>query len=328
MKVQLDQIKQNPYNTREDYGDLTGLKKSIKKFGLTQPFLSRKTDEGYEIAFGSRRYEALKGLGYKEVDIEIRDISSSDMAILSLCENVHRKDLNAVELASAYRRGLDTTKLQLDDFAETIGENKSKIKDYLTILDLPKEILKTPNKYSKGQFIALGKLNQLNKGVRIMFENQISNVSLSTHFVEQIVNSCESIFACGLPERKKKDLCWEIIRHDYSALSPDNYKDIRTLSDSLLKGAIEKYQQNLNKYNIKPGRKQRGNRSSLRTIKDIIHLDKKLDDVTLRVSETGANIQKAIQRNYYSNASKRSQKKFKTAVNHLVSGIEKILQNG
>ena len=328
MKVRLDQIKNNPYNTREDYGDLSGLKVSIKKFGLTQPLLTRKTERGYELAFGGRRYEALRQIGQEEVDIEVRNISQKDMAILSLCENVHRKNLNAVEQAKAYNSGLVTTKLPLEEFARTIGVATQTIREYLGILGLPQNILRRANKYKNFQLIGLGKLQNKSKSLRIMLENLLENKSISVQFLRQIVSSCESIYSSNLSMKVKKQLCGEVIFHDYSLLPPENYHDIRTFSNSILGKAITKHQKGLIKTETarKKLAKTKVRKRPIRKVTDIVHIDQKLDDITSSLREANSSIQKTIRNNYYGEASKRSQRKFRTVVNHLVSGLEKILK--
>lgn len=328
VKVKLEEIKHNPYNTREDYGDLSGLKRSIEKFGLTQPLLARKTSEGYELAFGSRRYEALKLTGPKEVDVEVRNLSQEDMAMLCLCENVHRKDLNAVEQAKAYDRGLRASNLPLNGFIKTIGVTPSTVKDYLSILTLPNQILKKTDKYNTIQLISLGRLQELSSRVRIMLENVIGNKDLSGNFLKQIVRSCESVYASNLPDKTKNQLAGEVIFHDYSNLPPENYRDIRTFSDTIFGRAISKHQEGLRKTEKARANLSKKRVNKVNKVTDILHVNQRLEDVTAMIRESGAGIQKAINNNYYTKSSKRTQKKFRTAVNHLVSGIEKILEDG
>ena len=138
------------------------------------------------------------------------------------------------------------------------------------------------------------------------------------------------MFASSLPLDTKKDLCYEVIFHDYSSLPPENFKDIRTFSDTLVSKAIAKYQKGLIK--TKKARealkREKPREQNIRKVTDIVHVDQKLEDITIRLRESAAGVQKAIRNDYYKKASKRSQGKFKTAVNHLVSGIEEILKNG
>ena len=63
MKVSIRQVVRNPYDTREDNGDISGLVASIKRNGLFQTFPARESelDPGnYELAFGGRRLAAAK----------------------------------------------------------------------------------------------------------------------------------------------------------------------------------------------------------------------------------------------------------------------------
>ncbi len=328
MEVRLSKVRDNPYNTRTDYGDLDGLKASITRLGLTQPFIVRESDEGYELAFGSRRYRALLEMGKKTVEVEVRKISNPDMVMLAICENTHRKDLNPVEQARAYERGLNATGLELGDFSKTIGVSRTKIKEYLNILNLPKKILDNVGDYSVAELTSMGRMQNLSQSLRIVLENALSNRQIGARFLEQITFSCESIYGSILPTKTKADLCSEVILHDYSALPPDNYRDIKTFSDELLRQSLTKYTQGLAKTAAARAKSPApGSRTRIKRVTDIVHIDQRLEDVTTRVSETAASIKKAIEKDYYQKASDRKKSKFRTAVRHLVSGIEEILGN-
>ena len=45
MRIPVSGVSFNPYDTREDFGDLEGLKQSIGNHGLFQPFLVRPLKE-------------------------------------------------------------------------------------------------------------------------------------------------------------------------------------------------------------------------------------------------------------------------------------------
>ncbi len=326
MKVNISKITKNPYNTREDFGDLSGLKESIKKYGMFQPYLVRKNEDGeYELIFGSRRLECERQLGSTAIDIELRETSDADMAILALCENVHRKDLLPVELAKAYQKGLSATKLSVNAFSKMIGESPTKISDYLGILELPDSILKKQEKYSVTQLVSLGKLQSKSRSARIMLENVLSQNEISSNFLKQIVSGCEAVYASALPENKKRDLSSEIISQDYSHVPPENAKDITTYADSLLENAVVAYQDNLRK--TEKARSLRG-KKKIKNVYDIVHFDKKIDALSMRLREAVPYIQRALEKKYYAKASKRSRGKLKTAVNHVVSGLEKLLKDG
>ncbi len=156
LQIPISNIKENPYNTRQEYGDLEGLKASITRYGVIQPLIVRRPDgsDEYELVFGSRRLKCLRELGKTDVEVELKEINDADMATLALCENVHRKDLTPLELAKAYQKGLNATKLSVNAFSQIIGDSHKKITNYLTLLELPDRILKKEQNYNITELIA------------------------------------------------------------------------------------------------------------------------------------------------------------------------------
>lgn len=82
---------------REDYGDLTELKDSIKRNGLFLPIAVTEIKKGkYQLLDGDRRLQAHKELGLSTIDCNVlkpgEEISDLDKKIIELEANVHRKD--------------------------------------------------------------------------------------------------------------------------------------------------------------------------------------------------------------------------------------------
>lgn len=77
------------------------LKRNIEYNGLLNPITisPHNTEKGfYSVVDGRRRFEAMKQLGYKEIEcFVIESKTQSEMATLSLIQNLHRKNLNDVE---------------------------------------------------------------------------------------------------------------------------------------------------------------------------------------------------------------------------------------
>jgi len=328
MKVGLGSIRLNPYNTREDFGDLGGLIASVKKFGLTQPLLVRKSNGSYELAFGGRRYEALKSIGHKEVDVEVRQITDEDMAMLALCENVHRKDLSPVELARAYQVGLKATKLSIGEFAKIVGDSDVKIGAYLKILNLPDKILKRQDKYDTTQLISLGRINGISSRLRVVLENILGEREINTRFLKEIVRSCEAIFAANVPHKRKFMIAGEVISQDYSHLPPENYRDISAFADTLLEREIIRYSRELQRTEKARKKLKIGKgKMSVRKVQDISNPNRELDLVAGSLRKADTDVRRAIRKQYYINAAEASQRKFRTVVNNLVSDLEKILND-
>jgi ParB/RepB/Spo0J family partition protein len=326
MKVSIKTIIPNPYNARTDFGDLSGLKTSIEKNGLFQPLMVRekKRDRGYELIFGGRRLSALIELGYNQVDVEMREVSDEDMSVLALCENIHRKDLNPVETARAYRKGLDATKLSIHAFAEIIGESDVKISSYLSTLSLPSRILDSQSKYSTTQLISLGKLNTISSKVRIMLENVIKDRDIPAVILKEVTSSCAAVFAANLPHKRKTLMCGDIIYQDYSQISSRDYGNLREYTQGIIDSELRRYHEQLMKTK-KARQKSKSKKKRIKSIKDVTNPNKELEKVGNSLRSVDLQVQKASRRNYYAEASKRSQGKFRTSVNRLVSHLENML---
>jgi len=89
-------------NVRKNVGDITELMDSIESKGLLHPLVVRKVDDKYEVVCGSRRFHAIKALGWKTVPCDVRELSDSEAMVLSLVENLQRGDLNLEEKVTAY----------------------------------------------------------------------------------------------------------------------------------------------------------------------------------------------------------------------------------
>lgn len=75
---------------RKDYGDISSLSLSIKKFGLLHPII---IDEDNNLVAGERRLRACKKLGLEEIECKLKsDLTPLQKAELELEENLLRKD--------------------------------------------------------------------------------------------------------------------------------------------------------------------------------------------------------------------------------------------
>ena len=87
---------------RQDLGDLSKLMESLKAYGLMNPVL---INSNRELIAGRRRLEAATRLGWKNIEAHIVDSSSDvDELEMEIDENLHRRNLSAVELAEGMSR--------------------------------------------------------------------------------------------------------------------------------------------------------------------------------------------------------------------------------
>ena len=138
----IEMIEPSPFQPRKNFGeaDLEALADSVREKGIITPLLVSKSDEGYRLIAGERRWRAAQRAGIKRVPVVIRETSAKEALELALIENIHRKDLNPIEEALAYRRWLDDAETTQEELAKNIGKDRSTITNTLRLLNLPRNI--------------------------------------------------------------------------------------------------------------------------------------------------------------------------------------------
>jgi ParB family chromosome partitioning protein len=108
-EIPIDQIRPNPKNPRTVFDEdaLAELTHSIKEFGLLQPVVVRPVDDGYELVMGERRWRAAQRAGVPTIAAIVRRTEDADLLRDALLENIHRSNLNPLEVAAAYQELLD-----------------------------------------------------------------------------------------------------------------------------------------------------------------------------------------------------------------------------
>ncbi|MFH1616183.1 MAG: ParB/RepB/Spo0J family partition protein [Planctomycetota bacterium] len=140
--VRIVDIISNPHQPRMvwDERDLSELAESIKVNGLVQPIVVRVVGGKYQIIAGERRFRAAEMAGLEKVPAYVREASEQQMLELALVENIHRRDLNPLERAKAYRHYLGTFGMTQAEASQRLAEDRSVIANYLRLLDLPRDI--------------------------------------------------------------------------------------------------------------------------------------------------------------------------------------------
>ena len=142
-QIDIDKIETNPFQPRTDFDEtaLNELAESIKNQGVIQPVTVRKMGyDKYQLISGERRLRASKMAGLKTIPVFIRVANDEQMLEMALIENIHRKNLNAIEVAISYQRLLEECKLTQDQLSEKVGKDRSTVANFLRLLKLPAEI--------------------------------------------------------------------------------------------------------------------------------------------------------------------------------------------
>jgi len=135
-------IDPNPYQPRQDFSpqELQEMVRSVKEKGIITPLLVSKTETGYQLIAGERRWRAAQKAGLRRVPVVVREVTPTESLELALIENIHRKDLNPIEEAVAYAKLLEETGITQDALAKRLGKDRSSITNLLRLLKLPLQI--------------------------------------------------------------------------------------------------------------------------------------------------------------------------------------------
>jgi len=139
----LAQIKRSPGQPRRHFDEtgLDELAQSIAVNGLLQPVTVRKTkDNFFELIAGERRTLACKKLGYELIPAIVEECSSEQSIVLTLIENLQRKDLNYFEEAAGIAGLMQELKLNQQQVSRQLGKAQSTIANKLRLLKYPLQI--------------------------------------------------------------------------------------------------------------------------------------------------------------------------------------------
>jgi ParB family chromosome partitioning protein len=140
----VEMIEPNPYQPRQtfDGDELEELASSVKEQGILTPLLVSKTEKGYRLIAGERRWRAAQKAGLARVPVVVRETTPVQSLELALIENIHRKDLKPIEEAMAYSRLLENEGATQESVAARLGKDRATIANSVRLLKLPTSIQK------------------------------------------------------------------------------------------------------------------------------------------------------------------------------------------
>lgn len=139
LEIPVEGVSPNPRQPRVSFENesLDALALSIREVGVLQPIVVRKTQAGFELIAGERRLRAARKAGLATVPAVVRESDDADSLREALIENIHREDLNPMELAEAFHELLDELGLKQETLAERLGVSRSHVANTIRLLQLP-----------------------------------------------------------------------------------------------------------------------------------------------------------------------------------------------
>lgn len=190
--VPVEKVTPNPFQPRKEFDEeaLEELTQSIRQQGVITPITVRRMPDGsYQLIAGERRLKASQRAGLKEVPAYVRAATDNQMMEMALVENIQRADLNAMEVALAYRALIEECRLTHEELSEKVGKDRSTITNYLRLLNLPSEtqLALSREEISMAHARALAGVEDVERHLEIL--HAVIERKLSVHQTEQMIKA-------------------------------------------------------------------------------------------------------------------------------------------
>ncbi|HAR36209.1 MAG TPA: hypothetical protein DCR87_04760 [Acidobacteria bacterium] len=188
-EVEIEKVQPNPRQPRTVFDDqsIEELARSIRETGIIQPVLVVPEDDHYLIVVGERRWRAAQKAGLRSIPVIIRNLAREKQLEIQLVENIHREDLNPLEIAQAFQQLSSELGLTQQEIADKVGKDRASVANYLRLLKLPEEIKSyiLEGKLSMGQARALLALEEAE--LQLQVARMVVDKQLSVRETERLV---------------------------------------------------------------------------------------------------------------------------------------------
>jgi len=189
-ELDIEEVSPNPLQPRMrfDPESIEELARSMRESGVIQPILVVAEGETYKIIVGERRWRAAQKAGLKKIPVLIRQIPKERQLEISLVENLHREDLNPLEIAHVYQRLIREMDYTQEEIAARVGKDRTSVSNYLRLLNLPEPVQDylSENKISMGHARALLALEDAES--QIALAREIVRQNLTVRDVENLIS--------------------------------------------------------------------------------------------------------------------------------------------
>jgi len=141
-ELPLHKINDPEFDARGDYSpeSVEDLVASIRRVGIIEPLIVRKEGKEYGLIAGRRRLVAAAILQLATVPCVIVENSREEANLLTLHENLYRKDFSPIEEARFYQHLLKAYGWTEKQVAERVARSVGTISERLKILTYPQDI--------------------------------------------------------------------------------------------------------------------------------------------------------------------------------------------
>ena len=194
MELPVSDIDTNVNQPRKKFDEkaLKELADSIKVHGVIQPIIVVKMGERYMIIAGERRYRASKLAGLSTIPVIVKKYTDSEIAEVSLLENLQREDLNPMECAKAMKKLMEDFGWTQEKVADRLGKSRPVVANTIRLLNLEPEVIELieQGKISAGHARSLVAVTD--KKAQIKLAKQVCEKKLNVRDLEKAVKSSRS----------------------------------------------------------------------------------------------------------------------------------------
>lgn len=146
--TELYPFKNHPYKVLDDE-KMAEMVESVKQYGILVPAIVReRTEGGYELISGHRRFHAAALAGLETIPVMIKDCDDDESTVIMVDANIQREDVSVSEKAKAYRMKYEAMKHQgvsggisLNEMSKMAGESSKTIQRLIYLSNLLDELL-------------------------------------------------------------------------------------------------------------------------------------------------------------------------------------------
>ncbi len=231
-------IAPDPYQPRKifELDKLRELANSIAQYGVLSPLMVRRDTVGYRLIAGERRLRAASMAGLTHVPCIIRQEAGQEAALLSLIENLQRRDLDFFEEAAGLARLMAEFHLTQEEIARRLGRSQPAVANKLRLLRLEGDIMSR---------IREAGLTERHARVLLRLRDSAQIRSALSHIIVHQLSVAESeAYVTGLcrPPEPPRPTCKPVIR-DVRLFINTVQNAIKTMSDGGVHAVMERQEQ-------------------------------------------------------------------------------------
>ena len=198
-RLNVREIEPNPAQPRRDFDQvsLAELAESIRQNGVISPIAVRRSENGYQIVAGERRWRACRLAGLDQIPALIVEADDQLAFEMAMIENLQREDLNPMEEAEGYRELMERFGATQESIAERVGKSRPAVANALRLLTLPEQLvdLVRSGKLSQGHARTL--LGLSDRQTMVEAAQMVLNQGLSVRQTEKLVKKLEQLAKGG-----------------------------------------------------------------------------------------------------------------------------------